>query len=98
HEPEPPFLDAARACHAEAWRRRGCRLRLRLCRRLRREDRSAQDDTDQRLHHRGCVITSTSAGCPRWTAAIARLSDGPRSFGLTIGPSAYHPIACASFA
>jgi len=29
---------------------------------------------------------------------IARASAGPRSFGLAIGPSAYHPIACASFA
>ena len=81
-EPEPPLLDAG----CGRW----------LCRRLRRQGRAAQcsgthdADDEERLHQRGCVTTSTSAGWPRLTAAIARASDGPRSFGLAIGPSAYH--------
>src|SRR4029434_6403613 len=73
-----------------------CRRWLRL--RLRRQDRGAQEsgthdtDDEERLHHRGWVITSSRAGWPRLTAAIARASDGPRSSGLAIGPSAYQPI------
>ena len=34
------------------------------------------------------VTTSTTAGSPRLTTAIARFSAGPRSAGLSIGPSA----------
>src|SRR3989442_1727490 len=46
----------------------------------------------------GCVTTSTSAGSPRLTTAMARLSAGARSAGFSIGPSACTPSPCAIFA
>src|SRR5262245_6016293 len=38
--------------------------------------------------HLACVTTSTKAGSPRFTAAIARRSAGARSLGSVMGPSA----------
>src|SRR5262249_59517082 len=47
---------------------------------------------------RGAVTTSTSAGWPLFTVAIARLSAGPRSFGSVIGPSPCTPKPFATVA
>ena len=44
-------------------------------------------------HQRGCVTTSTSAGSPRFTTAIARRIAGPRSLGSVIGPFGIHAHA-----
>ena len=44
----------------------------------------------------GCVTVSSRAGWPFSTAASARLMAGPTSLGFSIGPSAYHPMDCAS--
>ena len=37
--------------------------------------------------YRGCISTSTSAGSPRFTMAMARLIAAPRSAGFEMGPS-----------
>src|SRR5262249_19237053 len=85
-------------------------LRVARCRRLTRRrrvllaERCGGRERDEYDRHRdfhgylGCVTTSRSAGSPRLTTAIARLMAGARSRGLVIGPSAYHPMLCASFA
>ena len=44
------------------------------------------------------MTTSSKAGSPRFTTAIARRSAGASSLGSVIGPSAYTPMPCASFA
>src|SRR5207249_11805655 len=41
---------------------------------------------------RFCVMVSRRAGWPAFTLAIARLSAAATSFGLSLGPSAYHPM------
>ena len=47
------------------------------------------ENRERRLFiYRTCVTTSTSAGSPRLTTAMARRSAGARSFGFVIGPSA----------
>ena len=39
----------------------------------------------------GCVTTSIMAGSPFFTTSIARLMAGPRSLGLSMGPSLNMP-------
>src|SRR5262249_43827767 len=63
------------------------------------ERRRRAEHTQHHAHpHRGCVHTSITAGSPAFTAATARLSAGPRSFGSLIGPADTHPMEDASLA
>jgi len=47
---------------------------------------------------RPCETTSTSAGSPRLTTAMALFRAGARSFGSVIGPCAYTPRPLANLA
>src|SRR5262249_55533650 len=60
--------------------------------------RQSQTQTDHDVPHRGCVHTSTSAGCPDFTASTARLIVAPRSFGSLTGPADHQPMELASLA
>ncbi len=59
--------------------------------------RAHQSHGNKDESHRGppalptCETTSTNAGSPRFTVAIARFSAGPRSRGFSMGPSPCTP-------
>ena len=52
----------------------------------------------RQIPQRGSVTTSTTAGSPLLTTAMARASAGPRSFGSVIGPSPWTPMPRATVA
>src|SRR5436190_12560744 len=60
-----------------------------------RGERKYQQKRGQTPFHRFCVMVSMSAGCPALTRLMARLSAAATAPGLSIGPSAYQPIALA---
>src|SRR5581483_6269906 len=66
--------------------------RLRPGRRAEQEKKNRDSPYFSQIAHLFCVMVSSSAGCPAFTLAIARLSAGATSAGWSIGPSAYQPI------
>src|SRR6202040_2795265 len=60
--------------------------------------RDTLESFHQNSPQRGSVTTSTTAGPPAFTAAMARVSAGARSFGSVIGPSPWAPMPRATVA
>jgi len=68
----------------------------------RHDNNSRASENAKTLHprtpQRGSLTTSTTAGWPDLTAAMARASAGARSFGSVIGPSPWAPMPRATVA
>src|SRR5690349_2663868 len=79
---------------------RGIKIDLLGGRKRRRQKKGGQSNfpvtADAQTPYRFCVMVSMSAGCPALTRLMARFKAAATAPGLSIGPSAYHPIDFAS--